>query len=134
MPNYDKKHVDEEFQRGLQLLNTGRYEQAIPIFTSLINLSETSLDEEDAKITYQTSLNNRGKAKCEIGRDKWDKNLFVDGLKDYEESVRASGEIEENKSSLTAERNLRIGREELKDFDQPRNSGFKNPFEISLKH
>ena len=124
MIKYVEEQAHRQFVKGKQLLDSGRYEEAIQIFTELIQISESSLEDKAAKITYETSLNNRGVAKCEIGWDRRNRELFIEGLKDYEESVRTSGE-EAGTPTLVAKGNLDYGRKQLEIFDQPRSKGFK---------
>ena len=124
MEKYDKKQVDEKFEEGMKLLASQRYRQAIEIFSQLIEGSEPHLSDKEALITYETSLNNRGVAKCNLGLEKQDKTSFEEGLKDYQRSIDASGgELES--PNLTAQRNLENGRIQLKDWGKSQQNNFK---------
>jgi len=124
MKRYDEKEAHEQFVKGKRLLDSGRYKEAIPIFSELIEISQQILSDKQAKITYETSLNNRGKAKCELGLEKRNKELFEEGLKDYEQSIEGSGK-ETGSPNLVAQGNLDYGRKQLEDWDQSPRSGFK---------
>jgi hypothetical protein len=124
MEKYNETEAHKQFATGRRLLDSGRYAEAIKIFSGLIEISQPHLQDKAAKITFETSLNNRGKAKCELGSEKRNKDLFEEGLRDYEQSVAASG-VESESPSLTARRNLEIGRKELENWDRLQTGGFK---------
>lgn len=87
MEDFDEKQLHEQFVRGRRLLDLGRYEEAILSFSILIELSRPQLERPAARVTFETSLNNRGKARCELGLERGDKDLFIKGLNDYVDGV-----------------------------------------------
>ena len=114
---YDKARVSEKFKKGRHLLDRAYYPEAIDIFSQLIEeVTPYIKDDKDAKVTWDTSLNNRGVAKCKLGYSSGDKALYESGLEDYRTTV-STFENEEERKRLTANSNLLYGENELKDFD-----------------
>lgn len=120
---YDKIATSEKFQTGRGLLNTGYYNECIDLFTEIINLTEPSIEEdEESKLTWSTSLNNRGAAKCKLGYSSGDKKLYESGLDDFRTSVNSYPK--EQQYRLVAQTNLTYGENEIKDFDARKGVNF----------
>ncbi len=124
--SYNKEKISSEFQKGRELLNKGYYNEAIGIFSELINITEPLKDkDEDAHLTWDVSLNNRGVAKCKLGYSSGDKALYEDGLNDYRITVN-NEQNEESRKMMTAQSNLLYGEKEIKDFDNKKGVNFKS--------
>ncbi len=122
--SYDKKQVSEKFRIGRRRLDTGYYPEAIELFSQLIEEVSPFIDQDkDAKVTWDTSLNNRGVAKCKLGYSSGDKKLYESGLEDYRTTVNTF-KNEEERQRLTAQSNLIYGEKELKDFDDQKGVQF----------
>jgi len=114
---FDKERVSEKFKKGRYFLDRAYYPEAIVIFSQLIEeVAPLIKDNKDAKLTWDTSLNNRGVAKCKLGYSSGDKTLYESGLEDYRTTM-STFENEEERKRLTANSNLLYGENELKDFD-----------------
>ena len=123
--NYNKEEISKRFQEGRDLLNSAYYNEAIEIFTELINITDPlKADNSDARLTWHVSLNNRGVARCKIGYSSGDKPLYELGLEDYRTSVNYEQD-EEKKYRMTANSNLKYGEQEIKDFDTHRGVNFR---------
>lgn len=121
---YDKSIVSKEFEKGKASLNTGNYEQAIEIFSKLIDIVKPEIvDDKEAKLTWDTSLNNRGLAKCKLAYSTGDKTLYESGLEDYRTTVNTFPE--EERHWLTAYSNLLGGEKEINDFDSMKKANFR---------
>ncbi|GEM_PF-3114267 len=124
--NYNKEEVSEQFARGKELLDRGRYDEAIAIFSKLIELTDRYKESnEDALLTWNVSLNNRGVAWCNLGYISGDKKLFEKGLDDYRTTIN----YERNsaiREGMTAAGNLRSGERQLDDFANKNTANFRS--------
>lgn len=120
---YDKDEISKKFKKGRSLLDSGYYIESIDLFTEIIDITEPLIEEdEDAKVTWNTSLNNRGVAKCKLGYSSGDKSLYESGLDDFRTAT--SPYSEEHRHRLTAQSNLVYGEKEIKDFDERKGVNF----------
>lgn len=121
---YDKDEISKNFTKGKSLLDSGYYNESIDLFTQIIDATQTLIEEdEDAKVTWNTSLNNRGVAKCKLGYSSGNKSLYESGLDDFRAAI--SPYSEEYRHRLTAQSNLLYGEKEIKDFDEGKGVNFK---------
>jgi hypothetical protein len=121
---YNKAKVSEDFRKGRTQLDHGYYHEAIDTFTKLIDLTAPYIDhDKDSKVTWDTSLNNRGVAKCKLGYSSGDKKMYESGLEDYRTTVNTFDEQE--REPLTAQSNLIYGEKEIKDFETMKGVQFR---------
>lgn len=122
--SYNKEAVSAEFKRGQSLLNTGNYEKAIDVFSNLIKIVTPEIEQDkDAKLTWDTALNNRGLAKCKLAYSTGDKTMYESGMEDYRTTVNSFPE--EERHWLTAYSNLLGAEKEIKDFDSMKKTNFR---------
>lgn len=123
--SYNKEEVSKRFEKGKNLLDRAYYDEAIVIFSELIQVTDPYKDsDEDALLTWNVSLNNRGVARCKSGYSSGDKKLFEEGLNDYRTTV----DYEKNAAirvGMTAAGNLRFGEKQLDDFDKRNTANFR---------
>lgn len=123
--SYNKEEISKRFKKGKDLLDRAYYNEAIEIFSELINVTDPlKEDNSDARLTWHVSLNNRGVARCKIGYSSGDKALYEQGLEDYRTSVNYEQD-EEKRYNMTANSNLKYGEKEIKDFDTRKGVNFK---------
>ena len=120
MEDFNIKEVDSTFYKGKRLLDSGRYREAIEVYNGLISFAENFKDNQDAILTLETSLNNRGMSLCKLGLLKNDKDLYLKGMEDFKYSISFT-EKEEERNWLTAYSNLKFSEKEIENFDKPRN-------------
>ena len=123
--NYNKEEISTKFERGKYLLDRAYYDEAIVIFTELIDVTDPLKDDnEDALLTWNVSLNNRGVAKCKSAYNSGNKELFEDGLNDYRTTVNHEKD-QTHRDRMTASGNLRFGEKQLEDFDKKNTANFR---------
>jgi tetratricopeptide (TPR) repeat protein len=115
MEDQEKEFIKIKFHQAKDLLDEGSYDESIPIFSELINISAQCLDDEYGKVVYQGALNNRGVAQCKRARDTKNIELYRSGVADYRRALEASDDPQESFS--TARINLEMGEGELKNFE-----------------
>ncbi len=77
------------------MLNSGDYGKAIELFSKIIDTVALAIEEDkDAKVTWDTALNNRGLAKCKLAYSTGDKALYESGMEDYRTTVNTFSEGE----------------------------------------
>ncbi|SIO53684.1 hypothetical protein [Chitinophaga niabensis] len=112
-----QKIINEQFYLGKDLLDRGKFKEAILIYDGLIPAVANYEGNDEFKVTYETSLNNRGVGKCKLAIQNNDLGLYEEGIADFELSVEVSGITDVHElSMLTAGINLMFSREEKKKF------------------
>ncbi len=120
MSHFDLEKSNSEFYRGKRFLDFGRLEQAIEIYTNLINQTLQCEENADVILTLETSYNNRGVAICRLALQQKNKDLYLTGVDDFEKSV-AFTKDEQQKKWLTANGNLENFKKQLQSFDNNEN-------------
>jgi tetratricopeptide (TPR) repeat protein len=114
---YNKEKMSKRFNEATVLLNNLNYDGAVEAFSAIIDEVKPYQAENDAKITLEVSYNNRGVAQCLLGRIRKDKNLFKQGVDDYQRAVDVD-KGKENDQQRIAVINLKYARQDLENFDQ----------------
>ena len=111
------EQINEQFYLGKGMLDSERYVRAIEIYDHLIPMVEAYGDDFDTQVTLETSLNNRGCAKCKEALKNNNLELYESGIDDFKKSIEVSGVTEENElSMLTAWQNLQFAVNEMQDI------------------
>lgn len=131
MDTFNYEQTDKIFYVGKRYLDSGRFRNAIDIYDKLIAKNYKFLGDKDANLLLETSLNNRGCAKCGLAKIKNDLEMYKDGMLDFEKSIKIDNPQDENeKSWLTAYKNLKFAETEISHFgDQNKpnnNADFKS--------
>lgn len=96
MNNYTNHIIDEWFERGKRYLNNERFKDAIDVYDKLISGNFQFLNKKDEAILLQTSLINRGLAKCKLARITYNLDLYKDGVSDFKKSIKIANPQTEN--------------------------------------
>ncbi|WP_291915003.1 hypothetical protein [Chitinophaga sp. CB10] len=123
----DKQQIDRQFDVGLNLLERRKYPEALEIFDEIITKLEDFQDNEDYKITYESSFNNRGMARCKIAISQKDINLYEKGLDDFKKSLELSGYAEDElaRTSLFSWQNIQYSTKEMQVFERAVGDGLQ---------
>lgn len=117
MDTFNFELTDKEFYIGKRYLDSGRFRNAIEIYDKLINENYKFLGDKDADLLLETSLNNRGCAKCGLAKITNDLALYKDGMSDFAKSIEIDNPQDENeKTWLTAYKNLKFSETEISQF------------------
>lgn len=118
------EQVDKFFYIGKRYLDSGRFREAIEVYDKLIAENYKFLGHKDANLLIETSLNNRGCAKCKLALVTKNKNLYKEGIFDFKKSIDIDNSKDENeKTWLTAYKNLQFSETEIETFDKPQAEG-----------
>lgn len=116
MQDYNAEQAEKDLKKGKSLLDIGHFRGSILIFDNLIKICEQHKENEDALLTLEGSLNNRGVALCKLGRITQDKAMYLKGVDDFKASYNCNP-ADEVKEGLVAFNNYNYSQEELKTFD-----------------
>lgn len=128
MEDFNSVETEKKFYKGKRFLDSGRYREALEIYEDLIAENSKFLDNSEAQLLIETSLNNRGCAKCQIALRTNNKALYKSGMEDFQKSIEIDNPKEDEKHWLTAYGNLKFSEKEIEVFDRPRDNQQFNPF------
>lgn len=122
-----KEKITERFYQGKSLLDRRSYTESIKVYNELLPIVEANDGDEDAQISYETGLNNRGVAKCKQALITKDLAMYEDGIRDLLKSVEASGLVEvQEHEQLTAWRNYKFATKEIGNLETGSGDGLKS--------
>lgn len=125
MENFNLEMTEKDFYKGKLNLDSGRYVEALAIYDNLISGNEKFAGDKDADLLLETSLNNRGVAKCKLGLISRDKDMYKSGMSDFEKSIHIDNpNSEAEKKHLTAFLNLTFSEKEIQCFDKEEKENF----------
>ena len=125
MENFNLEMTEKDFYKGKLNLDSGRYVEALAIYDNLISGNEKFAGDKDADLLLETSLNNRGVAKCKLGLISRDKDMYKSGMSDFEKSIHIDNpNSEAEKKHLTAFLNLTFSAKEIQCFDKEEKENF----------
>lgn len=134
MTDFNAEYSDKEFYKGKRYLDSGRYLDAIEIYDNLISLNEKFAGNKEVNILLETSLNNRGIAKCKVALQRKDKELYKSGMADFQKSIIIDNPTnDDEKEWLTAYKNLVFSEQEILEFDKEENrpnTNFRSFFSV----
>lgn len=117
MEKYNKELVDQQFNKGKALLDSGHYQESINIYDKLIPYVQQFIpDEEGADVTVHTALNNRGAAKCKLAKKTKDRSLYENGIEDFKNAIENYDDSKDRRM-LTAYSNLKYAEKEIDSLD-----------------
>lgn len=105
--------IKNKFEFGKSLLDSSQFNKSIEIFSELIIFSENLEKNNETKLIIHTCLTNRGVGKCKLALIENNKQLYKEGLADFEKALNYI----ENKEGLIAFDNLIFGKKELQSFN-----------------
>lgn len=122
MQEQDKLRYEREFEKGKRYLDSGRYQEALQVYDNLINEVSKEMGDEYADLLLETSYNNRGMAKCKIALYRKDKDLYKQGMSDFQQSIDMDKHVKEIELTwLTAYKNLQFAETEIKRIETENN-------------